>query len=441
MSDPKQIKFSLLGATFETGNMGVGALAAASIKCILSTYPRAEISLFDYAKQSSVCTVRVDDREVSIPIVNMRFSKKIYLPNNIALLLTLAIAFKLVAFKKVREWVINKNICLSHLQQSDISAAISGGDSFSDIYGLGRLIYVALPQLLVLLLGKKLILLPQTIGPFRGKLSRIIARYILQRSERVYVRDTRSFSELKRLFACGSVPEKYKFCYDVAFALDPIAPSRQDIVGLSLRGRYGSRLIGLNISGLLFRRDSTGRNAFGLCDDYEELIEALISFLMRKKDVAVLLVPHVFGRQPGSESDTLVCEQVFAKADEKYRGRIGLIHGSYNQSEIKHIIGLCDFFIGSRMHACIAALSQGVPAVAIAYSDKFLGVMETIGIPSLVLDARALATNEILHEIDDSFEKRALIRRCLESKIPEVRESVLSLFNWVPTLSGASCRS
>ena len=45
----------------------------------------------------------------------------------------------------------------------------------------------------------------------------------------------------------------------------------------------------------------------------------------------------------------------------------------------KAVIGQCDFFIGSRMHACIAALSQGVPCVGVAYSMKFAGVFDTVG--------------------------------------------------------------
>ena len=46
------------------------------------------------------------------------------------------------------------------------------------------------------------------------------------------------------------------------------------------------------------------------------------------------------------------------------------------------------------MHACIAALSQTVPAVAIAYSRKFLGVMETIGVEDIVVDPQCMTADE-----------------------------------------------
>jgi len=88
------------------------------------------------------------------------------------------------------------------------------------------------------------------------------------------------------------------------------------------------------------------------------------------------------------------------------------------------------------MHACIAAVSQGVPAVCVAYSDKFIGVMETIGIESIVADARKLDINEILRVVDSCLENRAAIRRQLEMKMPEVRSRVLQLFTELDGLSG-----
>jgi polysaccharide pyruvyl transferase WcaK-like protein len=128
----------------------------------------------------------------------------------------------------------------------------------------------------------------------------------------------------------------------------------------------------------------------------------------------------------------VVCEKVFAALEKKYEGRLGLVRGTYNQSEIKYLIGQCDFFVGSRMHACIAAISQLVPAVCIAYSGKFAGVMETIGIESMVADARRLSASEILQMVEESFEHRAITRQILERKIPEVKTVVLNLFSDAP---------
>ena len=93
---------------------------------------------------------------------------------------------------------------------------------------------------------------------------------------------------------------------------------------------------------------------------------------------------------------------------------------------MKHVIAQCDFFTGSRMHACIAALSQGVPAVAISYSDKFVGVLETIGMTEAVADPRKLDENQILKIIGEAFDRRETSRRHLLTVIPEVQTKAIA---------------
>jgi colanic acid/amylovoran biosynthesis protein WcaK/AmsJ len=78
------------------------------------------------------------------------------------------------------------------------------------------------------------------------------------------------------------------------------------------------------------------------------------------------------------------------------------------------------------MHACIAALSQGVPAVAISYSDKFAGVLETIGMTEAVADPRKLDENQILQIIGEAFDRRESSRRHLLTVIPEVQTKAVA---------------
>jgi polysaccharide pyruvyl transferase WcaK-like protein len=436
MQEAGHLRVLLLGATFETGNMGVSALAAGSIKCILHEHPTAEVALLDYAKERSVHNIRVDGREVAINLVNMRFSKNFYLTNNIAFLLFCALLLKALPGYGMRRRFVGRNECLRHVYEADVVAAISGGDSFSDIYGIVRLLYVSFPQILALWMGKELILLPQTIGPFKRKISKRIAKYILNRAQRVYSRDKRGLRQIESLVGGARAAEKHAFCYDVAFVLEPAEPRRPDIVGLPPDRTRTRPLVGLNVSGLLYMGGYTRKNMFGLQADYGSLIQSLIEVLIVQKDADVLLLPHVFGANP--ESDVGICEQLLETLKGKYEGRLGLLRGNYDQSEIKYMIGRCDFLVGSRMHACIAALSQGVPAVCIAYSDKFIGVMETLDIESLVVDSRKSSVPEILQAVAHAFDQRDTLRRLLEAKMPEVRTTVLGLFKEASVLHAGS---
>jgi polysaccharide pyruvyl transferase WcaK-like protein len=378
--------------------------------------------------------LQLAEGSVAVPLVNMRFSWKFWLHNNIAFLLFLTALMKLLPFAALRRRWIAGNDCLRYLNESDLVLAISGGDSFSDIYGLQRLFYVSLPQLLALWSGKKLILPPQTLGPFKSRFGRGVAKYIIKRAEVIYSRDRAGILQVENMLGPGVGADRLRFCYDVGFVVDPIPPASIDLVGLPLEELEAQRLVGLNVSGLLYMGGYTRNNMFGLKTDYRAFTHTLIDFLIEKKKAAVVLIPHVLGTM--GECDSPVCDRLFQELKDKYPDRIGVVRGRYNQSEIKYIIGLCDFFIGARMHACIAALSQGIPAMAIAYSDKFIGVMQAVGVGGLVADPRSMGAEEVLHAIAGAYDRRADLRRQLEETIPGVKQAVLDLFKDVAVLAG-----
>jgi polysaccharide pyruvyl transferase WcaK-like protein len=424
----------LLGASFGTNNMGVNALIVGTLKAFYEQYPDGELFLLDYAKNGTTYEFQTGDRTIPVQLENIRFSKKFYLKNNIAFLIALAMLALCIPFRQLRKKVIFKNYWLGRMAGADIVASMAGGDSFSDIYGMGRLLYVSLPQILALILGKKLVFLPQTIGPFNGALAKMIARSVLKRTAVIYSRDREGIGKTRNLIGSGFSDGKVRFCYDVGFVVDPAKPRGMDLDGLPESGRRDFPVVGLNVSGLLLMGGYTQNNMFGLKINYRQLVYDIIDHLIREKKAAVLLVPHVFGTKEHSESDSAACELIYAELKQKYQNRLYLVRGNYDQGEIKYIIGSCDFFIGSRMHACIAALSQTIPTVSIAYSRKFTGVMRTIGVADLVADPRKIENNEIIAIINDAFDQRASLRRHLEITMPHVKKNVLNLFSEIGSL-------
>lgn len=105
-----------------------------------------------------------------------------------------------------------------------------------------------------------------------------------------------------------------------------------------------------------------------------------------------------------------------------------MITGEYDQFEIKGIIGCFDFFIGSRMHACIAAISQKVPTAAVAYSKKFNGVFESIGLGHMVVDARLLDMDEAINRIITLHQNRWAERVAMVDKICLAKQQVKETF-------------
>ena len=417
----------VLGATFNTDNMGVGALASGAISILSKRYPAAEIRFLDYGRQPTVSTVYVDGKEVQVPLINLRFSWKVFLPNNIMYLLVLSGLTRLLGERFSRR-MTQKNQWIKTIRDADLTVAVSGGDSFSDIYGLGRFFYVYLPQLLVVSLGTKLVLLPQTIGPFRTGLARRLAEQLMRRAQRVYARDRTGVRDAQGML--GSERERARFCYDLGFILEPRRPQRQhDLDDLASLKRGGRLLVGLNVSGLLLMGGYDRSNVFDLKVDYRSFIEKMIEFLVRVKDADVVLIPHVFGEQ--AESDSMASASIYEALKDRYPGRLACIRGRYDQNEIKYLIGQCDFFVGARMHACIAALSQAIPAISIAYSQKFLGVFETVDAGSLVADPRHLTTEQILEVVNDAMGRREEISTGLRRKVAEVKRELFTALDGI----------
>ena len=412
----------ILGASFGTRNLGVSALAASAVAAIHHAFPGARIFLLDYAQTPATFPVKHSQGTTDVELVNVRFSWKIFLRNNIARLIATAFLLRLVPFPTLRQRWTAKNPWLKKIQDADFIGSLAGGDSFSDIYGLRRFWYVSLPQLLVLVLGKRLTLLPQTLGPFKGLTARTVAGFILRHADRVYTRDRESAQEVRPLM--GRHAAKLAFSYDLAFLLQPIAPKEKPAW---LETVSGHALVGLNISGLLYRGGYSQKNMFDLRANYPELVRRLIEYFIEQQNAHVVLVPHVYGLPNDLESDPAAGAEIYKELEARYRGRLHLVTGEYDQHEIKYLIGRCDFVLGSRMHACIAALSQGVPAIGLAYSKKFLGVLRTVGAEKLVVDLREYDVDRIIALTEAAYATREETRADLQQKMPAVRQSVSDL--------------
>ena len=424
------MKICLLGASFDTGNLGVSALAESSIKIILRQWPDAEIALLGTGSANSEHCLTILGRNVRIVIFRLRYCKNVLMRSHFFVLLVNALLLKLLPLKSFRNLLSAINPHVRILAEADMAFDITGGDSFSDIYGLRRfLIYGFLQKWLVMLFNKELILLPQTYGPFKRSISRMMAKNVLKHADMVYARDKESFEYVQTLFGRHKVNGKLRFVPDIAFILDPHEPETIDVGDLDSMRRENSVVVGLNISGLLYNGGYTSENMFGLKTNYQELIHSIVEFLMADERVLVLLVPHVLTPNRIVEDDPNACRQLYEKLIGKYPGRIFLTQGSYNHNGIKHIIGLCDFFIGSRMHSCIAALSQSVPAVGIAYSKKFQGVFESVGVGNCVADVYKCTKDEMLSTIRTAFESRDQIRIHLNGIIPAIKNNILNMLN------------
>lgn len=417
----------LLGASLTTGNMGVSALAASLVGLIQEARPDADISLFVGSKDSKPQTLDLSGTKESLKVINYRLSPRAVHSEHLFWLAFLALLYKIAPSKSMKASVVKGNDRLKTLLSMDFIGDIRGGDSFSDIYGLKRFMFGCLPDIIILLLGKDLYLLPQTYGPYRSPLAKKVARFIIARSRSVLSRDREGLDVLRDILGPTAGERQVSLCPDVAFTLRSIRPEHM-VITPPIVGGPKVPLIGLNVNGLLYNGGYTRNNMFGLKFDYRTFVHTLVSRLLDTTEAHILLVPHTFAPEGHVESDNAASADVLRVVSEHSKGRVHLVEAQYDQFRIKGIIGLCDFFVGSRMHACIAALSQGIPTVGVAYSRKFGGVFDTIDMDSTVLDATKLDMQSVLSQIADIFEKRDEIGKTLIHRVQKAQDDLGVVF-------------
>jgi len=434
---------AVLGTSFDTGNLGVSALAVATISLIKQYWPEAQVCLLG-GREFKEEQVNLDGLPIKIEIYPVRYCSNIFVKNHLWKLLAAVVLRRITHFpfqetKKINE-VVNTKTTLQALLNADLICDITGGDSFSDIYGMSRFARGYLLKRVCQISGKPFIMLPQTYGPFKSLLSRWMAKRVLQKAQMIYSRDKEGLKTIKALIGNS---EKVQLCPDVAFTLKPNAPipARQlSFFNKQKREEESSQLnaetlplIGLNVSGLLYNGGYTGKNEFGIKGDYRKLIREIIDYFVTLDNVNILLVPHVIPIEWEAENDLIACRKLRDTLPEGVREKVFIAEPEpeqlfYDQCEIKYLIGQCTFFLGSRMHATIAAISQCIPTIGLAYSKKFAGVYETAGVEECVADLRTLSDEEIMDLIKMIYGNKELIKAQLEKRIPTIKEQVYSIF-------------
>ena len=241
-----------------------------------------------------------------------------------------------------------------------LEAADYGGDGFSDIYG-ERSFMNRMNQTWILRRANiPLLMLPQTVGPFKSKKCYDTAVDIMRYAKDIYVRDGKFIPEFDKLGL------KYSQTKDLSSLMKP-EPWNIEINPMA---------VGLNVSGLAYCNTYHGLE--GQFDVYPLLVKKIIDYF-RGKGCTVYLIPHSYGyTKPIESDDMLACRETYNKLADK--SHVVLIDKDMTAPQVKYVISKMTFFVGARMHANFAAIYTGVPVFGTAYSYKFEGAFNANGL-------------------------------------------------------------
>ncbi len=422
------MKICIMGTPVKSGNRGVLALGASLINLCAQAAPGTEVTLLLTNRDNLPVTFRVNGEPRPIAIVNARLSPKSRLRDHLFWILFLSLVYRFVPIKGLRNMIANRIPWIKTVRDADYVGDVRGGDSFSDIYGMQRFLIGFCTAWSVLLIKRTMVQFPQTYGPYKSRLSSILAKFLLKRSS-VYARDEKSLAVARSLMPEG---QKITLSPDVAFSLEVVRPEAITVEP-PLDGPVKPGIVGLNVNGLMFNGGYDGKNMFGLKLDYPAFLRKLVPAILKEHTGELWLVPHTYAPAGDRESDPDASQKLYAELSPEDKARVRIVTGNYDQHEIKGVIGLCEFFVGSRMHACIGALSQGIPCVGVAYSMKFGGVFDSVGMGGWVIDARDHTEDEAVTRIVELFRERGKVSEDLGKRATQSRAKLKEVFGEMAT--------
>jgi len=265
--------------------------------------------------------------------------------------------------------------------------------------------------------GNQVFFMPQTWGPFSSDSIREAVRNIINAATLAFARDKTSFAELQKLV--GTDNPKVRFAHDMAwnFRGADLPVGRQLIQDAGLSIKKDSITVCVTPNLRVYERSNGNEQD----NTYIKTFRDIIRHLCSKHGAQVILIGHqLYKDNSENKDDRILCTYVLKSLDKS----LPVVHVDkfLPAAQVKSIIGNCDLAISSRYHALIAALSQGVPAIAIGWAHKYDELLAEFGLSSNLLSL-SKPTEEILKDIDAAIERLPQLRKIIPPKAEEMKKS------------------
>ena len=195
---------------------------------------------------------------------------------------------------------------------------------------------------------------------------------------------------------------------NVVLAPDPAFTLRKQ-TGNYPEGLGRKPYIGINVSPLIQSLEKGGNITM-------ENYRALVAHILETTDRDIALIPHVVWDH---NDDRIPLGQLY----EEFRdtGRVFMVEDQ-NCMQLKDIISGCEFFVGARTHATIAAYSTCVPTLVVGYSVKARGIARDLfgSEEGYVLPVQQLRNfGELTDAFHGLYSRKEEIREYLSNMMPD----------------------
>ena len=302
-----------------------------------------------------------------------------------------------------------KNDIIEKYRNADLILSASG-ISFIDDFGIIKLYHYSKYLQIPLLLKKKIIKFTQSLGPFNSVVNRSFAKSILPNLNFIIARGENSFLNLNKI----GIKKNVRSLPDIAITLKS-KKSKQAIHCLTKLESYN--IIGISpniVCSTLDKKKLYIKTLIELCDHISR----------KYPENKILLIPHSFDNEIGKRDDFSICREILKKVNDP---KNIILENTFNYSpeETKWLISQCQFFVGSRFHSIIAAVSSFVPTITIGWHWKYEETMKWLGLKDNLIYYWELDKKNFIELFEDNYQKRTETRQTLKTVIPKLQENAL----------------
>jgi colanic acid/amylovoran biosynthesis protein len=260
------------------------------------------------------------------------------------------------------------------------------------------------------------VIAPQSIGPLTRAHDRFFAMNVLGRLDDVLVREPVS----ARLLSKHGV--SHQMTPDVAFLgsyiQTPTSTAREE----ARRFSRNQLNIGVTVLDWSWAADSRKNSQRRIESYLDKIANVLTSF---KKDVRVWIFPQV--TVGDGDTDLGVSRKLAKRCPSDVRATV--VDDPFSASDLTFLYGQMDAFIGSRMHSCIFAITQGVPTIGLAYQPKTLGTYKLLGLDELAADIETFTVDWLRSRLDQITSELGHWRDRYASAAETARKDVSQTFS------------
>jgi len=294
-----------------------------------------------------------------------------------------------------------------------------GGDNLTEDYGFPVNVFNAIE--LALWLGKRTVILGDSIGPFYSQETLDKARSVFIEMSGIIVREKIS---LNYLIDSMKLPqEKIHFFPDMGFLLSKERTLQLDEVCHEIGFSDEKKYVVFFPSSLIHRWVTFAKTPQERVEAFTDLQARICRYLVEDLRYSVVLIPHVF---KDNKSDRLEAERIKARLGDL--DDVVLLKKDYHFWDYRAFIEAhCEFVVSGRMHPCISSLSAGKPAVNLYYSHKSEGIIgELFDSKELLVDIRkAELPEDVMNGCKQSIE---FIRDNYDALLRKIKETYSALY-------------